>query len=1355
MSKYSLKKQLVVSAFLFAACILFACNSEFSSYAYEGDTTSQNDNETTGEIMSEVIDESDYILQEGGFLYEKPKKRMLMRSTKSSSYSFDADGVREKLIEAWSNVEDEVDLSEFNIPVNNISQLSEVYRSTLNANPDYFYVSGAFSYYYSSSTYTVTIVNIKYSITDSVVRDNKINEYSEAISKFKSGVDKNWSDLEKVLYINDYLDRTCEYDESISLEHIYDAYGLLVNHIGVCQGYSLAFVSLARQLGVESYVVTSKTLNHAWNIVKINDKYYMLDVTWNDPIHDRIGRARHYYFLKSLDWFNSEEGEHEATDYVIQDNIQASLADDTKYDSYFWNNINVGFEYVNGCWYGTDGAEAICSYSCDGEDFTKDSVVIDLGNIHWSVIGSSYSYYGATSALYLSSYNGKLLYTNPDAIMCYDPVTGLKEILFEIDDDEKAFGHIYRFVKTTDGKIKYVVAPTSNSSDKHILEYVLPSVIVDEESPVLTISFNNQDWKAINDLSDEIYTNLSTFDVTASDNVAVSNIDYYISNTKLSNADLSLLPENDWLSANKLSSDISITDDETGGFYIYVRANDAAGNIGYASLGKIVIDKVAPVISTVGDGDEFYNEVEIVVTDDNLDKVYLDGKAVDLRNGTFKLSASDSAQVLKAVDKAGNVTTRTIVVNPITFAEPAFTWNSTYTSADVVFESQPVAGYDKTFNDVKSVISDSKDPSCIDDGYTDYTVSVTFNGTKYTDTKRVVKNKLGHSVNEFVYKWNADRSCTATGKCTRTGCNYEVTETVSSVVTDKKDSTCTEKGYIEYTANFESDLFSQKTIKDESDLIEHVAGTPCKENVKNPSCTEDGSYDMVVYCTKCNSVLSSSSHISLKYGHTGGTATCCSKAVCTRCKKEYGSFDATNHVGGTELKGYKEATKAAEGYTGDTCCSGCGIVLKKGTVIPKITEENSTENTQSSTESSTESTQSSTESSTENTQSSTESSTENTQSSTESSTENTQSSTESSTESTQSSTEATSENTESSTEQITSEEGTTEQKTSEENSTEQKTSEEGSTEQVTSEDDTSEQVTSEEGTTEQKTSEEDKTSEEQASTEQNQSTSDATTEQQTTQASSKENNTNQNNTTQNNSAQSTTQSKTNATTAAQTTEYDDDDDGLDGFYDDDDEEDDDESSGSKVKTIAGVGKISADGKTLTDASGVTYLVSNKIKANQLKKSIKVADKNTGGKYNVTKVVKKSGKVSGGTVTYVKPYNSNSTNVTIPDKVTIAGVKFDVSVVDKNTFKGCKNITSVVIGKNVKSIGSNTFKDCKKLKKITIKSTSLTKIGSNAFKGIYKKPTVYLPKKLTAKQKSKYLKMLYKAGVSKKAVVKKK
>ena len=79
-------------------------------------------------------------------------------------------------------------------------------------------------------------------------------------------------------------------------------------------------------------------------------------------------------------------------------------------------------------------------------------------------------------------------------------------------------------------------------------------------------------------------------------------------------------------------------------------------------------------------------------------------------------------------------------------------------------------------------------------------------------------------------------------------------------------------------------------------------------------------------------------------------ATCKAKAVYKKsciCGEvgeetfEYGSFDASNHVGGTTIENAKEASCKEPGYSGDEICLGCQNVVKAGEEIPqKIHEYN-------------------------------------------------------------------------------------------------------------------------------------------------------------------------------------------------------------------------------------------------------------------------------------------------------------------------------------------------------------------------------------------------------------------------------
>lgn len=68
--------------------------------------------------------------------------------------------------------------------------------------------------------------------------------------------------------------------------------------------------------------------------------------------------------------------------------------------------------------------------------------------------------------------------------------------------------------------------------------------------------------------------------------------------------------------------------------------------------------------------------------------------------------------------------------------------------------------------------------------------------------------------------------------------------------------------------------------------------------------------------------------------HSGGEATCVSRAVCEVCGLPYGEVDPDNHEGETEIRNAEDAVWVYDGYTGDTYCAACGALLETGETIP-------------------------------------------------------------------------------------------------------------------------------------------------------------------------------------------------------------------------------------------------------------------------------------------------------------------------------------------------------------------------------------------------------------------------------------
>ncbi|MCC2381029.1 S-layer homology domain-containing protein [Bacillus wiedmannii] len=102
-------------------------------------------------------------------------------------------------------------------------------------------------------------------------------------------------DHEKVKAIHDYVVKHISYDTSYKA---YTAYEALVNRSAVCQGYALLTYQLLKEAGVENHFVvgTGDGQPHAWNLVKIENKWYHLDTTFDDPVPDEQGRVTYSYF---------------------------------------------------------------------------------------------------------------------------------------------------------------------------------------------------------------------------------------------------------------------------------------------------------------------------------------------------------------------------------------------------------------------------------------------------------------------------------------------------------------------------------------------------------------------------------------------------------------------------------------------------------------------------------------------------------------------------------------------------------------------------------------------------------------------------------------------------------------------------------------------------------------------------------------------------------------------------------------------------------------------------------------------------------------------------------------------------
>ena len=206
-------------------------------------------------------------------------------------------------------------IKQHSIPESDIQQTIDrvfsIYQRIFAENPEYIYLNGSVnvSYQVDSNRKTLVAMTLKpdywpemadLSKTELDSISAKITSLTKQVADdVSAGTQVPW---EQLAAIHDFLIRHIVYDESLDQNnnHVYSA---LFRQITLCQGYAQSFQLIARQLGFEIRLITgvSDGLGHAWNLVRIDGRWYHIDATFDDPTPDRgsIGPIQYVHFLRS------------------------------------------------------------------------------------------------------------------------------------------------------------------------------------------------------------------------------------------------------------------------------------------------------------------------------------------------------------------------------------------------------------------------------------------------------------------------------------------------------------------------------------------------------------------------------------------------------------------------------------------------------------------------------------------------------------------------------------------------------------------------------------------------------------------------------------------------------------------------------------------------------------------------------------------------------------------------------------------------------------------------------------------------------------------------------------------------
>ncbi len=153
-------------------------------------------------------------------------------------------------------------------------------------------------------------INLKIS---HIYNENDIKEIDKKIDEIINNEIKDDMDNEaKIKAIHDYIINNTKYDINRSdngdtTYHSDTAYGALIEGYAICGGYADSMKLFLDKLNIPNFKISSE--NHIWNAVYVNDNWFHLDLTWDDPV-DKNGNdiLEYNYFLIDTDELLNQEG---------------------------------------------------------------------------------------------------------------------------------------------------------------------------------------------------------------------------------------------------------------------------------------------------------------------------------------------------------------------------------------------------------------------------------------------------------------------------------------------------------------------------------------------------------------------------------------------------------------------------------------------------------------------------------------------------------------------------------------------------------------------------------------------------------------------------------------------------------------------------------------------------------------------------------------------------------------------------------------------------------------------------------------------------------------------------------------
>ncbi|MBR6924662.1 MAG: hypothetical protein IKH50_09035, partial [Oscillospiraceae bacterium] len=346
------------------------------------------------------------------------------------------------------NYETAIDISKFEMAPDqeNISRISEV-LGYVRKMPEMFCI-GFEDHISIQPVYaadgSIILGQIKFTYTNTREEADALME--ELGTKITEVIDETitpgMTELQKALNLHDYLVLNTVYDTEGTIadrDGGSSAYDILICGNGVCEGYAQAYNMLLDRVGISSIMVTSYDMNHAWNLVNIDNEWYHVDTTWDDPVPDAKGRVNHKYFLLSDDEIrttNPDVGRNYIHDKWDSKGIEATSK---KYDHAFWQPVGTEIFTRGDQWYYVSGEGEYSRYT---ESTGETDSFVSLCDENWYVWGQ-YSAYWSGKYISLIISGDKVFFNSPTQIYKMNLDGSEKEAFGNYINPYEVDGYVY------------------------------------------------------------------------------------------------------------------------------------------------------------------------------------------------------------------------------------------------------------------------------------------------------------------------------------------------------------------------------------------------------------------------------------------------------------------------------------------------------------------------------------------------------------------------------------------------------------------------------------------------------------------------------------------------------------------------------------------------------------------------------------------------------------------------------------------------------------------------------------------------------------------------------------------------